>query len=163
MVEMTISTARTTWATDIFGKGSYCPCCDRFGKVYKTRISGVMAKALLWMASKHEAEWVSMPERAPRWITRSNSFNKLKNWGLVIPLPMPNNIEDKQKKKSSGYWKVTSNGMKFAKGLVQVPKYVYLYNDAVIKVSTETVYIQDCFGKKFNYAEVMQEAWGREY
>jgi hypothetical protein len=159
MTTMTLNEARRIWEVMAADKGGHCPCCDRFGKVYSTQISAVMAKSLLWMASKHGEEWVNMPEKAPRWITRSNSFNKLKNWGLVSPMP----VDQTDKTKSSGFWRVTAIGMKFAKGETKMPKYAFTYNDSVLKLSDETIHIQDCFGKKFNYAEVMQEAWKKGY
>lgn len=159
MTTMTLSEARRIWEVMTADKGGYCPCCDRFGKVYTVPISAMMAKSLLWMASNFGEEWVDMPDKAPRWITRSNSFNKLKNWGLVTQMP----TEPSDKKKSSGFWKVTPNGMRFAKGEIQMPKHAFTYNDSVLKLSDKTTYIQDCFDKKFNYAEAMQEAWKKGY
>ena len=156
---MTLNEARSLWGVAIEGKGGHCPCCDRFGKIYNTQISATMAKALLWMASRYGEDWVNMPERAPRWVTRSNSFNKLKNWGLVVS----RNTDPANNKRSSGFWKVTPTGMQFAKGLGAIPKYAFTYNDSVLKFSTETTHIRDCFGKKFNYAEAMEEAWKKGY
>jgi hypothetical protein len=71
--------------------------------------------------------------------------------------------EDGQETKYSGLWKVTSIGHHFARGKIQIPKYVYTYNNAVVDSSTETTYLRDCFGKKFNYDEIMSTTWGETW
>jgi hypothetical protein len=174
--EPTITDARGEWDLTIRDKGGYCPCCDRWGKVYRYGISHAMTKALLWMASSHGENWIDMPKQAPRDLIQTYTFATLKWWRLIERLhiekevKVEKNDEGEQvlvyadsETKSSGLWRVTPIGMMFAKGQVQVPQYVYLYNDTLKDVSTETVYIKDCVGKKFNYSEIMNETWGRGY
>ena len=174
--EPTITDAREKWDLTIRDKGGYCPCCDRWGKVYRYGISHAMTKALLWMASSHGENWIDMPKQAPRDLIQTYTFATLKWWRLIERLhiekevKVEKNDEGEQvlvyadsETKSSGLWRVTPIGMMFAKGQVQVPQYVYLYNDTLKDVSTETVYIKDCVGKKFNYSEIMNETWGGGY
>jgi len=165
MSEITLNQARNGWDVTITEKGGHCPCCGRWGKVYRHTISESMVKSLLWMASTHGQEWIDMPRQAPRWLTQTYAFAKLKWWNLVQSMPMESGFEmgedgTGQEKKFSGYWRVTPIGMQFAKGALQVAKYVYLYDDTLKDVSTESIYIKDCIGKKFNYSEIMNETWG---
>jgi hypothetical protein len=170
-IEPTLSKLQATWDEVIRGKGGHCPCCGKWGKVYRHGISHAMMKALLWMASNHGENWINMPKQAPRDLIQTYTFATLKWWRLIEPLNIEQevNVEDGElvysdsETRSSGIWRVTPLGMKFAKGQVQVPKYVYLYNDTLKDVSTETVYIKDCVGKKFNYSEIMNATWGGGY
>jgi hypothetical protein len=166
--EPTVNEARGAWDLTIRDKGGYCPCCDRWGKVYRYGISHAMMKALLWMASNHGENWVNMPRQAPRDLIQTYTFATLKWWKLIERLHIEKEVKVEDGKlvyadsdtRSSGIWRVTPIGMKFAKGLCQVPKYVYLYNDTLKDVSTETIYIKDCVGNKFIYSEIMKETWG---
>jgi hypothetical protein len=159
MTTMTLSDAVKSWG-ETKKLGGYCPCCDRWGKIYRVKISETMARSLLWMAKNHGTDWVDMPAKAPRWITRSNSFGKLRYWGLLAPMPIDSHIEDGQELKSSGYWMVTQSGLQFAKGMARVPQYVYVYDNTIEGTSDKDIVLSDCIGKKFNYAELMQATWG---
>ena len=169
--EPTLSKLQAEWDIIIRNKGGHCACCGKWGKVYRHGISHAMMKALLWMASNHGENWVNMPKQAPRDLIQTYTFATLKWWRLIQPLHIEQevNVEDGKlvyadtETRSSGIWRVTPLGMQFAKGLCQVPKFVYLYNDTLKDVSTETIYIKDCVGKKFNYSEIMNETWGGGY
>ena len=122
---MTLEDAIKGWKVTIADKGGYCPCCGKWGKVYRQKISEAMVKSLL-------------------------------------PIDVGAAIGDDgvgQEKKFSGYWRVTSKGMQFARGFLQVPKYVYIYDNKYMDSSTETVYSRDCFGEDFNYDEIMSTTW----
>jgi hypothetical protein len=162
----TLDEARQGWKATIADKGGHCPCCDRWGKVYRHHISGANAKALLWMAKHTDPSnpWLDMPNVAPREILRTYSFATLHHWNLIQRAPMVVGVgEDGQETKYSGLWKVTPMGHHFARGKIQIPKYVYTYNNSVVDSSTETVYLRDCFGKKFNYDEIMSTTWGETW
>lgn len=169
--EPTVNEARGAWDLTIRGKGGYCPCCDKWGKVYRLGISHAMMKALLWMASNHAENWIDMPKQAPRDLIQTYTFASLKWWRLIERLHIEKEVKVEDGKlvyadsdtKSSGIWRVTPIGMRFAKGEIQVPQYVYLYNDTLKDVSTETVSIKDCVGKKFSYSEIMNATWGGGY
>ena len=162
MTTMTLSDAVKGWK-EVKKIGGYCPCCDRWGKIYQIKISETMARSLLWMVKNHGTNWIDMPSKAPRWVTRSNSFGKLQYWGLVSAMPIENHIDDGQEVKSSGYWMVTQSGLQFAKGMTRVPQYMYVYNNMVEGTSDKDIVLSDCIGKKFNYAELMQATWGDEW
>lgn len=152
----TLSQARVAWQDTITGKGGYCPCCDRWGKVYRYKISESNAKALIWMSRATPTilnMWLDMPRQAPKWVVATNSFSLMEWWKLIDRRPME--IDDQKQKKFSGHWRVTNLGREFVAGNLQLPKYVYIYNDRLQGVSTETITIKDCFGEDFNYEEMM--------
>lgn len=161
---VSLDSARKDWKATISGKGGHCPCCGKWGKVYKHRITEAMAKSLLWMASTHGTEWIDMPRQAPRDIVQTYTFATLHWWGLIEQHPkIIGEDGDLQEKKFTGYWRVTQTGLQYAKGLVAVPKWIYLYDNQLMDMSDETALIRDAFGKTFNYGEVMQETWGADY
>ena len=154
--EKTLDDARDEWQITIAGKGGHCPCCGKWGKVYRHGISESNARALLWMASQPQG-WLDMSRGAPRWIIQTYSFATLQWWRLIEQFPRD---EDNGDTKHVGFWRVTELGYEFAKGNLQVPKYVYLYNDTLMDMSNETIFIKDTIGKKFNYDELMSATWG---
>ncbi|MEE9384336.1 MAG: hypothetical protein V3V08_13110 [Nannocystaceae bacterium] len=80
----------------------------------------------------------------------TGDLGKLKHWGLVEQ--MPNINEDK---KTSGYWRITSKGIAFARGQIMVPKYAMLYLDDVVEFSQERIYLADALPEWFSYRELM--------
>jgi len=163
MTDMTIREARDAWDATISDKGGDCPCCDRWGKVYRYKISEADAKALLWMCSHTDIDntWIDMPRQAPRWVVATNSFTKLKWWGAIQRHPAVSSSEDGRDKKFTGMWRVTDLGLLFGERLTQLPKYAYVYNDRLKSLSDETCFISDCFKEHFDYEEIMQATWGK--
>lgn len=157
----TLSAARKEWDATIRDSGGHCPCCDRWGKVNRYKVTENMAKTLLWMAANHGTEWVDMPNVAPRHALQTKSYSTMKHWGLIERHPMLVNDDGSlPDKKFSGLWRVTPTGISFAKGKSFIPKHVYIYDDQVVDVSTDSISIQDCFGEKFSYDEAMSATLG---
>jgi tRNA(His) 5'-end guanylyltransferase len=134
-----------------FDKGVNCPCCGQFVKLYKRKLNSVMARCLIKMTSlqngyNHVREIVKGISD-----TGTNDFSKLKYWGLIEEM---NN--DDLDKKTSGYWRLTKQGLLFAKNQINVPKYAEIYNTKLIGFSAEQTNIIDSLGTKFNYNELMQ-------
>ena len=143
---------RDDWQEVIKHDGGICPVCDRWGKIYGRNINKTMAVSLLWLAqAPTEDGWVDVPNRAPRWVIRSNQLPTLKWWGLV---ERRQNDPD-SKNKHSGMWRVTSTGMAFALDGLSVPKRAFTYNDEVLGFGDDLVKIEGCFKTHFDYQEVM--------
>lgn len=147
-----LTTLREEWRQVIEGDGDRCPCCDRWGRIYKRNINETMARSLLWLRdAPRENGWVNVPVHAPRWLVRSNQLPTLRWWDLVERAAS----EDKNKK-HSGLWRPTDLGCAFANGEISVPKTVYTYNGEREKYGDEMLRISECFGTHFSYAEVME-------
>ena len=142
---------REDWRATTEGEGGRCPCCDRWGRIYKRSINETMARSLIWLCNApSEQGWVDVPTHAPRWLVRSNQLPTLRWWDLVQRA----RNEDVDKK-HSGMWRATELGRAFAKGEIAMPKTVYTYNGEREKYGDEVIRISECFGTHFSYAEVM--------
>lgn len=141
-----------TWAD-----GTDCPCCGQWVQVYERRIYGPVAVFLLWLvgASGRGSEWVHVNE-APVLQGRrgGGDKDKLKLFGLA-----EDQRSEDASKRSSGLWKPTPRGIRFASGEIEVPKYAYVFNKEVRGFSDETVSIQEALGKKYDYREVRGRFW----
>lgn len=155
---MDIEAARKAWRDTIEDDGGHCPVCARWGKIYGRAINSTMARSLIWLCSAPtDADgWVDVPNRAPRWVIRSNQLPTLHWWNLVERL----GSED-AKQKHSGMWRPTALGLDFVHAGARVPRKVYTYNNMVESHSLETVQIHDCFKEQFDYQQVMNECFPR--
>lgn len=144
-----IEEARSDWLYVINGDGGYCPCCNRWGKIYPRQFNSSMARALIWLVGKG-AGWTDVPNTAPKWLTRTNQLPTVRWWGLVV-----RRESDDPTVKHSGIWRPTALGRDFARDRVSVPKKVYTYNADVLRFGGEHIRIADAFRTKFDYEQVM--------
>jgi hypothetical protein len=145
---------RQDWRVTIENDGGYCPCCDRWGKISPFTLTETHALSLLWL-SKAECDddgWVLVPPVAPKWMMRGKNYSLLAKWGLI-----EHGGNTDSSKKSEGYWRMTTKGLHFLCGIITVPKKTYIYNNTVQGWSEECVSFRDCFGRHFDYAEVMSD------
>ena len=76
---------RDQWRVVIEGDGGHCPCCDRWGKIYRRGLNSSMARSLIWLVQQPDRGdgWVHVPDNAPAWLLRSNQLGTLHLWGLL--------------------------------------------------------------------------------
>jgi len=74
-----------------------------------------------------------------------------RHWGLI---EAKENVDDA--KQTSGYWRLTQQGIYFVQGELTIPKYVRLYDNEALSFEGEHLTIQQCLGNKFNYTELME-------
>jgi hypothetical protein len=136
-------------------KGTRCPCCDQYAKIYNRKLNSAMARSLILVDkyfSMPDAEEHLHVERYLTKYTRATDFYKLRFWGLIeakdrsIVDGIPN----------AGYWKMTQLGKDFVRDLVRVPARVAIYNDSFMGHSTDTINITEALGQKFDYIELMR-------
>ena len=151
---------RANWRLTIEGDGGHCPCCDRWGKIYRRALNASMARALVWLVQQpgRGDGWVHVPDNAPPWLLRSNQLGTLHLWGLVTSL-----TEEKTKLASSGLWQATERGFQFAHNRLLVPKYAYVYNNEVVEFEGEDVNVVACLGEKYSYQSLMANFDGSVY
>lgn len=151
MSELTLAAAREQWFNrTIKQDGGHCPCCDRFGKMYRRRMNRTMAASLIWLQNAGDG-WIDVPKLAPKWVVRTNQLSTLKWWGLIERMP----ADPTGKVKHTGLWRVTDAGSLFAMGITTAPAWVLTYNDEPIEFSTEQISIEDALGTGFDYRDVM--------
>ena len=80
-------------------------------------------------------------------------YSLMRFWNLIEPAEHKDFEDDK---KASGFWRVTQKGIFFVTAKIQIPKYVYLFNNQKYSESWDTIDIKDALGKKFSYTELMK-------
>lgn len=146
---------KTNWRATIENDGGHCPCCGKWGKIAPQGMNETRALGLLWLsrAKADDDGWVDIPNTAPRWMLRGKTYTTLQHWGLVESA----NTREDTTKKSDGLWRLTAKGLHFVCGTITVPKKAYIYNNAVEGWSDECVSFRDCFGRHFDYDEIMAD------
>ena len=150
----TLKTARNQWFSQtITGDGGHCPCCDRWGRIYKRRLNETMARGLVWLCRAGSGdEWVDVPNRAPQWLVRSNQLASLRWWSLVERMD-PDPDDDRR---FSGMWRATADGRRFVAGLITVPQHAWTYDGVLQHHTGPDILISDCL-EGFSYSEVMED------
>jgi len=136
---------RHDWRYTIEGDGGHCPVCDKFGKVYKIKLSQALALALKWVADHGGDDgWVDVQTQGPRWMLRAKTYPLLAHWGLI-----------ESQAPRSGVWRATPKGRAFIGADVLAPKAVYIYDNNVWAFDAENTSFKGCFGVKFDFDELM--------
>ena len=137
---------REDWNRSIEAKGGHCPCCTRFGKVYKIKMSQHLALCLRWIyVHGEEGGWVDVQNKAPRWMMKSKTYPLLEHWNLIC-----------SKEQRSGIWKATEKGREFTHGYRTVPAAVHIYDNRIWGFEATDTDFKGCFGKHFDFEEMME-------
>ena len=145
-MEMTLSQAREllrqNWET-----GLDCPCCKQRVQLYRHKVNSQITKCLIDMYHI-DREWVHiLHELKPT----NRMYSLARFWGLIEA----KGDEPHNNSMSSGFWRLTDKGKKFVLGECLIPKYAYIFNDKVYRLSEEMVSVESCLGSKFSYPELM--------
>ena len=131
--------------------GIECPCCGQLAKLYKRKIYATPAAeliALFRLDSTHDPDQFYHISNFRN--LHGGDISKLRYWGLV-----EERTNEDDTKRTSGYWRITDKGRRFALGKITVPKYAYIYNSELHGFSEQHQSIIDALGEKFNYPELM--------
>ncbi len=131
-------------------KGTHCPCCGQFVKVYKRKFNTVMVRGLISLyklgPGYHHVRDIIKGISS----TGTNDFSKLRYYGLI-----QEQCNTDSTKRTSGNWKITPKGELFVLNKISLPKYVFIYNANIEGFSEEFVTIEQALDNKFNYNELM--------
>lgn len=144
----TLGAARTWLRDQIQGDGAKCPCCRQMAKVYRRGINAGQAAILVRWWRQYGTKPVMVAEQVK---TPGGDYAKLRYWGLV---------EDMHARREdggpAGQWRVTDLGEMFAASKVAIPRFVYVYDNRLLRVDeSESITIQEALGKRFDYDELM--------
>lgn len=134
------------------GNKMKCPCCQRYAQVYHRNLHTSVALQLIMLYKKGgDQRYIHVRELVTDNMSGAGDFTKAKYWGLIQEAPM-----QEDGKKSSGYWKLTTEGQMFVTGMSAIRKTLLVYDDQVIGSEGGVVYINECLGNKFNYQQMME-------
>jgi hypothetical protein len=146
--------------TEALDKGGTCPCCNRYGKVYKRPFHSGLALSILWLVQEYRKTWdyIDVPEAAPKQITKTREFDKLEIWGLAT-----RKKNEDSKKRESGLWAPTQQGADFVDGKMTVFEKAQMYNMRKMKEALgfegKQITIVQALGDDFDYEELMAGQW----
>lgn len=134
------------WLRERVDDGATCPCCGQFAKVYRRKINGTMARALITLY-RHAGRTYA---HAPSLPGDTHEMSQLSWWGLVED---EGTLRDDGGR--AGWWRVTDAGEAFVRDLSTVPKYARIYDHRCLNLVGDPVGIRDALGKRFRYDELM--------
>jgi hypothetical protein len=140
------------WLRARVEKGTHCPACEQFAKVYRRQIYAGMVQALILMWREGDFSrrlYVHVPSIDP---ARGGDVAKLEFWGL---------IEEERATRvdggRAGYWRVTRRGEDWINRKVAVPKYARIYDGRLLSLTGPLVTVDEALARgKFRLDELMR-------
>jgi hypothetical protein len=139
--------------------GVACPTCGQLCKVYRRKLNSTMALALVliyqFFKTHPQAEWLHVAAFLVK-VKRDSSIAggdvvKLRYWGLLERATG----ERDDGSDRVGRYRITEVGKQFVEGKIAVPRYVYLYNQLLLRLSEEMTTMREALGDRFKYDELM--------
>jgi hypothetical protein len=137
-----------------------CPCCRQLVKIYRRKMDVAKAMAIIlfyqtWPAPGGEYTHVPtfLKNGGPRHqeVLRSREWQRLADWDLLEHQP---GLRD-DGSKLTGYYRLTAQGVQFAKNELSVPESLTKYEGRTLKKAARLVSIDQVLGVKFNYRDLM--------
>jgi hypothetical protein len=142
---------KSAFSQEVLKNPVICPCCERRSQVWKKRPISSAIASLIKLVNLYDGEPIHLDRFNVAPSDRGNgNFSQLALWGLI---ERADNSD--KKKRSSGMYAPTREGVDFVYCLISIPKHVYTLNDEVIETEGPQVYIKDVLGDKFDYQELM--------
>ena len=140
--------------------GVRCPCCGQYCRIYKRKMHATMALALVmiyhWFRQNPNAGWLHVPAFLVK-VKRDSTIAggdaaKLRFWGVIERAPG----ERDDGSDRIGRYRITEIGRQFVEGKIAIPRYVFLYNQSLLRVSEEMTTIREALGDRFSYEALMK-------
>jgi hypothetical protein len=153
----TLAQAKADFFAAARQQGSTCPCCGRFGKVYKRKLHSSMVAVLVLLnrfqslGYTHVHTLINATTDPAVAAAIRGDFAKLRYWSLIEE----GREVVKEKHVGNGKWRITEAGVRFCEGSLMVQKYVWVYNSDFLGFHGEKITIYDALGSKFSYGELM--------
>lgn len=146
---MTLAQARALLREQV-EDGATCPCCTQYAKVYRRKITSLIARTLIAMHNAAGDDWVHVPSLVGH---QGGDGAKARYWGLTEEAEGTRDDGSHR----VGWWRLTPLGTAFVLGQARVPKYVRTYDGRLLSVvDGERIDIFDALGNRFDYRELMQ-------
>jgi hypothetical protein len=143
------------WLRARMEEGENCPCCGQLAKIYTRKLNSAMARDLIWLVRMSYVTggegWVDL-STGPKALHVSRELAKLVYWSL-IEMKMEPSLKGAR---TSGIWRPTDQGIKFARGRIALPSHIRLYDSSLLGFTGDPTNIRQALGDHFNY----EELWG---
>jgi tRNA-binding EMAP/Myf-like protein len=150
----TIAEAKAFIKENVKKKGSICPCCTQFVKLYPRKINAAMSQALILIYKSKNKDFFHIEDYLKDLKCSSairGDFAKLRFFGL---LEKKSGVR-KDGSKRNGFYKITKLGEDFINNGATVPKSISIFNNKIYETSEELVDIDMALGEKFDFTELM--------
>jgi hypothetical protein len=141
------------WLRARMEDGAHCPCCTQLAKVYTRKLNSAMARDLIWlvrMSAVSTDGWVDIAI-APKCFHASRELAKLVYWELIEML----NGQPVGGARTTGIWRPTDSGVRFARGRIAVPSHVRIYDGRRLSFdNTRIITIRQALGEHFDFNEL---------
>lgn len=140
------------WVMGHLDEGVDCPCCGQLARAYRRKLNSAMARDLIWLVKQSgtDRRWVDLHLEAPIELQRSRELAKTAHWGLIEERLS----ESERGARTSGIWRPTGTGIKFAHGGFAIASHVILYDNQVLGFSNERITIREALAKSFDFDEL---------
>lgn len=127
-------------------KGTNCPCCGQYSKLYRRKLNSNMVQALIAIYHHEPHGWFHVSRILKKDASvRQRQYPKLRHWDLLKEHPI-----------KRGYWRLTKLGRAFVRGRVRVRRFAVLYNNGFMGTEGHRVSIVDALGDHFDYNDLMK-------
>ena len=137
--------------------GTECPCCDRYGKVYRRKFTSAMARFLIAMYrldAKEPGTWVHALRDVAYKLGIGGDYGKTLLWRLIEKRPGGKDDGNPD----GGQYRITEKGRSFVEGRLRIEKHKFVYHDRVMQVEegpVDELSIREALGAGFDYNELM--------
>ena len=136
-----------------FKKGSSCPCCGQFVKLYSRKLNNSQVRGLINLYNldlKATNEFFHV-RTITSDVNLTGDFAKLVYWKMI-----EEKSNEDSTKKNSGYWKITELGRRFLRNEIKVPSHILLFDSKFQGYGEKSTDVKQALGEKFNYEELMK-------
>ena len=131
-------------------EGTRCPCCNRYVKLYKRKLSAEMVVFLIALCREYKGDYLDI-RKLQRWKYQRGDYAYLAHWGLVEQ--QDGNAEGKR---GSAHWKPTGAAFQFILRHTLMPSHIHMLCGDYLGHSKNLVSVDKVLGEKFNYDELMK-------
>lgn len=136
---------------DAADDGYSCPACGQLVKRYRRALHAGMAAAVVWLVGRTESDrraWVHVGREGPRDVLRSKDFGLLRFWGLLEQ-------EHDARGRTTGRWRPTALGVRWAYGVCTVPKYAVFLCGSFEGLEGPELHAVEALGDRFDREELL--------
>jgi len=142
-------------------KGTFCPVCRQYVKVYTRALNSAMAEVLLiirdYFNNVDAMNWLHVEKYMKRIpdirAALRGDFPKLRHWGLIEQQVGVRGDGSPR----VGFYRITQKGEDFIDLKIKVPSHVVLFNKEVLGFSDDEILISQV--PNFDYTEMMNTVW----